>query len=156
MKKEKKDKIKCKEYEDLLKRLQAEFDNYRKRQEMQQANFIKFACSSLAAELLPFMDSLDKAVESNAELGSLREQFLSILKNAGIMEMQARDEYFNPQLHEVMLTENNEAMDEGMIIEVLQKGYMLHDKVLRHAKVKINRKTDNKNDKQENDSKTGK
>ncbi|MBW3011874.1 nucleotide exchange factor GrpE [Candidatus Woesearchaeota archaeon] len=132
-----KDDDKVKELTDSLQRLQAEFENYKKRVDKEKQAFSKFACEGIVKELLPVLDSFDNALKEGDSQGikQIHTQLMSILKAAGLKEVKAEGQ-FDPYLHEVLLKENNEA-EEGTIIEVIQKGYMLNDKVIRHTKVKI-------------------
>jgi len=144
-------KAKYKEYENLLKRLQAEFDNFRKREENQRTEWAKFACSDLAAKLLPFVDSMEGAFQSNPDLEGLYKQLLAILKESGITKMETAGKTFDPHMHEVMLADKDPKKADGIITGIIQNGYLIQEKVLRHAKVRVNRKPDIKEDKQGKD-----
>jgi len=151
---------KCREYELLLKRLQAEFDNYRKREEKSREDGARFSCGPLALALLPYLDTLEQAMKSNREaFEPLYAQLISILKPFGIVQMEAVGKEFDAHLHDVMLKEENPDLEDGLITVEIQKGYFMHDRVLRHAKVKVNRKPeqkdDNKRDKQEGNTEAG-
>jgi len=142
---------KCREYQDMLKRLQAEFENYQKRQEQQNLQSMRFSCASFLAGMLPVLDSFDTAMKDDRAkpfLEPLYSQMAKTLQGMGLSAMETEGKHFDPNLHEVMLKEHNPVLDDGLITLEIQKGYMLHDKVLRHAKVKVNR-----NDKEDNGQK---
>ena len=152
MKKQKIDyKTRCKEYEDMTKRLQAEFENFKKRVEKEQEGRTKYMCYCLANNLLPFVDSFAEAVKSNKSLVPLHEQLMKILNTEGITEIKAVGQKLNPYKHEVLLKDHDKSVADNIITQEIQKGYMLHDRVLRIAKVKVN---DNQEDIKGRDTKT--
>lgn len=151
IKKEKKltDKEIITDLTDTLQRTQAEFENYKKRMDKDKAEFVKYAKAGLIHNLLPMIDTFQIALKSTKD----NEKFLkgmemvyalliSTLQTEGLKPIDAMGKKFDPNLHEVMLKEKSDK-DEGIILEELQKGYMLNDKVLRHSKVKVSEK-DNK------------
>lgn len=137
---------KIEELTDVLKRTQAEFENYKKRVERDAANRSHLASERLISDLLSVLDTLDSAIAgpvdetSNAGskdgLDGIRKQFAHALRRAGVMEIDAEGQ-FDPFVHEAMMREESDALAEGRIIEVFQKGYMLGPKVVRTAKVKV-------------------
>jgi molecular chaperone GrpE len=131
---------------DTLQRLQAEFDNYRKRVARDQQSLATRAHERLVNELLPVLDDLERALEAaNAhEEAKLEEgvalvarSLAEILRKEGVEEV-ATDGKFDPHVHEALLSQPSEA-EEGSVIEVLQKGYRLGDRVIRPARVVISR-----------------
>jgi molecular chaperone GrpE len=131
---------------DTLQRLQAEFDNYRKRVARDQQSLVTRAHERLVNELLPVLDDLERALEAaNAhEEAKLEEgvalvarSLAEILRKEGVEEV-ATDGKFDPHVHEALLSQPSEA-EEGSVIEVLQKGYRLGDRVIRPARVVISR-----------------
>ena len=134
------------ELTDTLKRTQAEFENYKKRIERDSANRKQHASEGLIADMLSVLDTLDKAVASHDPgsddrncsqgLEGVRRQFVQALTRAGVVEIRTNGQ-FDPFLHEAMMREETDRVDEGTIIEVFQKGYMLGPKVVRSAKVKV-------------------
>jgi molecular chaperone GrpE len=129
---------------DTLQRLQAEFDNYRKRVARDQQSLVTRAHERLVKELLPVLDDLERALESaNAhEEAKLEEgvalvarSFAAILRKEGLEEVPTEGK-FDPHVHEALLSQPSEA-EEGTVIEVLQKGYRLGDRVIRPARVVI-------------------
>ena len=132
------------EHLDQLKRVAAEFDNYRKRVARDQQSLAARAHERLVKELLPVLDDLERALESaNAhEEAKLEEgvalvarSFAAILRKEGIEEVPPEGK-FAPHVHEALLSQPSEA-EEGTVIEVLQKGYRLGDRVIRPARVVI-------------------
>ncbi len=131
---------------DLLRRKQAEFDNYRKRIEREQKEFVAYATSELVLEVLPVLDNLERALESS-EGGSqeqIREgveiiyrQFHETLKKAGLRQVNALGEDFDPHVHEAVARVDSSDHREGEVLQVLQKGYFLKDRLLRPAMVRV-------------------
>ena len=131
---------------DTLQRVQAEFDNYRKRAARDQQSLVARAHERLVKELLPVLDDLERALEAAEahEEAKLEEgvalvtrSFAEVLRKEGLEEVET-DGKFDPHVHEALLSQPSEA-EEGSIIEVLQKGYRLGDRVIRPARVVISR-----------------
>ena len=129
---------------DTLQRVQAEFDNYRKRAARDQQSLVARAHERLVKELLPVLDDLERALEAAEahEEAKLEEgvslvtrSFADVLRKEGLEEVET-DGKFDPHVHEALLSQPSEA-EEGSIIEVLQKGYRLGDRVIRPARVVI-------------------
>ncbi len=130
---------KAKKYLDNWQRAQADFVNLRKRDEEELKNSKLFAEASLIKELLPIVDSLEKAVEAgNKESGAILSQFMSVLNRLGVLIIEPAGEQFDPNLHEAIKTEdtNKKELDHH-ISSVFQKGFMLNGKVLRPARVSV-------------------
>jgi molecular chaperone GrpE len=136
------------ELKDRHIRLQAEFDNYRKRTLKERMELLKTASESVLVNILPVIDDFDRAMQT---LDSVEEQspvkdgvkliynkFQELLKQNGVKEIEAKEQDFNTDLHEAITTfpAPTEAL-KGKIIDVVQKGYYLNDKVIRHSKVVI-------------------
>ncbi len=123
-----------------LKYLQADFDNYRKRFDKEKRNIIKLANENLIKELLVILDDFERALQQNVVdkegLRLLYKNFLKILENHGLKKIDAIGEKFDPYYHEAVLREKSNK-DDNVILEELQKGYMLNSKVIRHSKVKV-------------------
>ena len=133
------------DYKEHLQRLQAEFDNYRKRIEKEREEYCKFANHELMLKLLSILDSFELALKSTDKkedfiqgIEMIYSQFYSVLEKEGLKKIDALNKKFDPNYHEVLLIENSENED-GVILEELQRGYLLNDKVIRHTKVKINK-----------------
>lgn len=127
------------EYLDHLQRVQAEFQNYQKRIVQEKLEFIKYAKSDLILKLLEIIDNFERALknkESKEEFYKGVELILKQLKltleKEGVKEI--KEDYFDFDKHEVIATESGE---ENKILEEFQKGYMLHEKVIRTSKVKV-------------------
>ena len=142
------EKEKIAELTETLQRLQAEFENYKKRIEKESAEFVKYAKAELIQRLLPTLDTFKIALKSTKDnekfvkgMEMVYAQFVSTLQSEGLKPIEAVEKKVDPYLHEVMLKEKSDK-DEGIVLEELQKGYMLNDKVLRHSKVKISEKSE--------------
>jgi molecular chaperone GrpE len=127
-----------------LKRVAAEFENYRKRAARDQESLVARAHERLVKELLPVLDDLERALEAAAEHEEARledgvrlvhRELRDALAKEGLVEIETNGR-FDPHVHEALLTQPSES-DEGAIIEVIQKGYRLGDRVLRPARVVI-------------------
>ncbi len=141
------DKIKqIEELTDTLKRLQAEFENYRKRIEKEKAEFMEYASAGIIANLLPVLDTFEIAFKNTSD----KEKFVegmkmvyallhTMLEAEGLKPIKALGEKFDPYRHEVLMKEKSEE-PEDTILEEFQKGYMLNNKVIRHSKVKVSGK----------------
>ncbi len=130
---------KAKEYLDNWQRAQAEFVNLRKRDEEDKASFVKFAKSDVLAELVPVLDSFELALKHGAkDIEPVYNQFLKILRNHGLTEINPLNETFDPHQHEAVgMVPTDKAEDDNRVLEVFQKGYMLADRVIRPAKVRV-------------------
>lgn len=132
------------EYLDDVRRIAADFDNFRKRVAREQESIVSRASERLLRELLPVLDDLERALEAAAEheeakleegVRLVERRLREVLTGAGLVEIPT-DGRFDPHVHEAMLSQPAEA-DEGAIIQVLQKGYELGDHVIRPARVVI-------------------
>jgi molecular chaperone GrpE len=129
---------------DTLQRVQAEFDNFRKRAAREQQSLVARAHERLVKELLPVLDDLERALEAAEahEEAKLEEgvalvarSFADALRREGLQEVET-DGKFDPHVHEALLSQPSDA-EEGAVIEVIQKGYRLGDRVLRPARVVV-------------------
>lgn len=154
-KKEKKhkkdDKInkKIEELEDNLLRSKAEFVNYRKRLEDEQLRILKYCNEDLIKELLPSLDNFERAINmDDVNLSDEVSKFLSgfkmiycsllnTLKENGLVEIDGFNKPFDPTYHEAIMVEKRENTDSGMVLDVMQKGYILKGKVIRPAMVRV-------------------
>lgn len=134
---------KVEEYTKLLKKVQADFENYKKRAEKEQADSRKFANQLIVEEFLEVRDNLERALSETEDPQSVVEgvrltlkQLDSLLKKHGVEEVNPVGEVFDPRYHEALMATDGEG-DKEMVAQVLQKGYMLHSRVVRPAKVKI-------------------
>ena len=131
------------EYLALAQRVQADFDNYRKRAIRDQERLVAHAHERLVRELLPVLDDLERALEAAerheeaklVEGVKLVEQALrSALKKEGLVEIET-DGAFDPHVHEALLTQPGDGAASGAVLEVVQRGYRVGDKVVRPARV---------------------
>jgi len=131
-------------YLEQLQRLQAEFDNYVKRTDKERGEVIKMASEGLITQLLLVLDNFELALEHNEDKGvnMIYSELYSILEKEGVKPIKAVGK-FDPKYHEVLIQEAGDEND--VIIAELQKGYMLGDKVIRAAKVKISKLMEHKN-----------
>ncbi len=127
------------EYLTGWQRCQADFINYKRRQEEQMSEWSKMFGEGLIRDLLPALDTLDASIKNGSDnkgLFATREQLIIILKRHGLEEIKAIGEKFNPEWHEAVEQMESEK-EPGMVIEEIQKGYKLNGKVIRVAKVKV-------------------
>jgi len=124
---------------DLAKRIQAEFDNYKKRSQREKEEQVKAANDRLLCDLLGFLDDFERALASRAApeefrrgVESIHANLRSLLQSKGLVEVPC--ERFDPALHEALCVGEGE---EGKVLEVYQKGYCLDQRVVRYAKVKV-------------------
>ena len=131
------------EYLDLAQRVQADFENYRKRAARDQERLVAHAHERLVRELLPILDDLERALEAaerheEAQLVEgvkLVEQSLrNALRKEGLSEIET-DGAFDPHVHEALLTQPSDDAESGSVLDVVQRGYTLGDKVVRPARV---------------------
>jgi molecular chaperone GrpE len=135
----------CDSYLDHLRRLQAEFDNYRKRVQRDAEQHRLRAAEAVVESLLPVMDNMGRALEAAArhEEGQLiaglelvAGQLRATLEGHGLDEVPVEPgTLFDPTYHEAVLTQPSEEHDEGAVLQVLERGYLLHGRLLRPAKV---------------------
>ncbi len=149
-KKKKNDELleKIKFLENELLKSKAEFINYRKRLEEEQSRLLKYCNEDIIKEILPILDNFERAInmdDSNLEdevskfLSGFKMIYcnlVSVLKTNGVVEIDGNNKPFDPTYHEAILTEKCD-LEPGMVIEVLQKGYILKEKVIRPAMVKV-------------------
>jgi molecular chaperone GrpE len=130
-------------------RVKADFMNFRARVERDSARMKALAAEGAAMNLIPVLDNLDRAIESAEAMEGepllegvkmVRAQFFAVLQSMGLEEIPAAGNPFNPEFHEAVLVFPVDHPDEGgKVIEVLQKGYRLGDKIVRPSKVRVGR-----------------
>ena len=128
-----------------LRRLQAEFENYKKRVDKERESYKDYITADLIKKFLPILDSFELALEDNKTSEESKEgikliyaQLHSLLESLNVKEIKTLGQKFNPQFHEALLVEESDLPD-GTIIEELQKGYTFNNNLLRTAKVKISK-----------------
>jgi molecular chaperone GrpE len=131
------------EYLDLLQRVQADFENYRKRAAREQERLVAHAHERLVRELLPVLDDLERALEAaerheEAQLVEgvklVEKALRGALAKEGLREIPTNDA-FDPHVHEAVLAKPGDGAERGSVLEVVQRGYSLGDKVVRPARV---------------------
>lgn len=135
------------EYYDLLLRKTAEFDNYRKRIERERQAVTEAAAADLLTELLPLVDDLERALQADpGDAGAtayrkgvelIHRQLLEILRKRGVKPIEAHGADFDPYYHQAVSHEPSEGRREGEVLEEFRRGYMLGDRLLRPAMVKV-------------------
>jgi molecular chaperone GrpE len=143
--KEKKQLKLVEEYKETIQRLQAEFENYKKRVEKDIANYKEYANAELVKRLLPVLDSFELAIKNiNSDGEKFKKgvelvyaQLYSALETEGLTPIKAVGEKFDPYKHEALMQQGSE---EETVLEELQKGYMFKGAVIRHSKVKLGKK----------------
>jgi len=135
-------KLELEETTDRLKRLMAEFDNFKKRSAKEREGLYNSLLSDIVSSFLPVVDNLEKAVNSNTEDGGYKQgvelvlkQFMDVLNSLGVKEIEGIGSTFNPEYHEAVSLVQDENLGEKEIKEVFRKGYKIGDKVIRHAMV---------------------
>ena len=123
-----------------LKRIQAEFENYRKRNEKENEQFKEIANANLITDLLPVIDSLEQGIVHNKEFVAVYEQLYSILKKNGVekIDVNVGDE-FDHDLMDCLMTQTSKELKDGVVAQVLSSGYKLNGKILRTTKISINK-----------------
>lgn len=135
------------ELQQRLLRAQADFDNFRRRTVKEKEELAQYASSKLVTELLPVLDNFERALAA-AQTGSEEQSFVKgvdmifrqltqVLEQEGVKAMNAVGEPFNPEFHQAIMQVESEEHEEGIVVEEVQKGYMLKDRVLRPAMVKV-------------------
>jgi len=134
------------QYKDKMQRMQADFENYKKRSEKEKGEFVKYANEGLILKVLEAYEDLERALEVKEDK-NLREgveliykKMTKILEDEGVEEIETEHQKFDPYKHEALMTENNEDYENNEIIQDLQKGYTLNSKVIRYSKVKVCKK----------------
>lgn len=131
------------DYLDAMRRIKAEFDNFRKRQERERERFTRMAAESLVTELLPVMDNLERAIESEGDVRdgvrATRDQLSKVLEQVGLVPVASDGERFDPNFHEAVMGQPSEEHEEGTVIQTFQRGYVLNGKPIRAAKVVVAR-----------------
>jgi molecular chaperone GrpE len=136
---------------DKILRLQADFENTRKRIEKEKQDFVKFANEGIILELLNVLDDLERSVslaethkqDPSAFLKGVEmilAHLYEMLKEYGVKPIEAEGKIFDPHCHEALMQVENKELPEHTVVEELQKGYLLNDRVIRTAKVKVSKK----------------
>jgi molecular chaperone GrpE len=129
---------------DRYLRTLADFENYRKRSDREKAEFFKHALASVLKDILPVLDNFDRALE-HAEEGDefhkgvllIYKQLFGVLERHGLKPIDESGVHFDPNIHEAVVREEDSSVASHTVVAVLQKGYFLHDRLLRPAMVKV-------------------
>ncbi|HVO78707.1 MAG TPA: nucleotide exchange factor GrpE [Candidatus Bathyarchaeia archaeon] len=132
-------------YLDRLARLQAEFDNFRKRSVKEQQDFRDYALAEALKSLLPILDSLDRALKTNAAsvedfrsgIELIDKQFHDALARLGVEPVPAEGEVFDPNVHQAVQMVDTDEVADHHVIDELQRGYRIKDRLLRPAMVRV-------------------
>jgi molecular chaperone GrpE len=136
----------AKETHDRLLRVSAEFENYKKRAAREMNDFRKFANESFVKAMLPVIDNLEKHTDSSMVEGvnmTLKE-ILKVLEQFGVKRFDSLGDTFDPGLHQAVMQEETDRHAENSVVKELQKGYMIHDRLLRPAMVVVSKKSENR------------
>ena len=129
---------------DRMIRTLADYDNFRKRTEREKADFFRYALGGTLKDLLPVLDNFDRSL-AHAEEGDdfhkgvllIYKQLADVLQKAGLKPIDEANVKFDPNIHEAVVREENSSVPSHTVTDVLQKGYFLHDRLLRPALVKV-------------------
>jgi molecular chaperone GrpE len=132
------------EWRDRYLRTLADFDNYRKRADREKQDFFKYALAGTLRDLLPVLDNFDRALD-HAEEGDefhkgvalIYKQVFDVLTKHGVRVIDEANVRFDPNIHEAVVREEDPSVPSHTVVQVLQKGYFLHDRLLRPAMVKV-------------------
>lgn len=138
-------KARAEDYYHRLARVQADYENFRRRTRQEKEDFYQYASEQLIVKLLPVLDNFDRALAAEGQsiedfkagVDLIYRQLLDILKAEGLAPVPALGEQFDPAKHEAVLRAESEEHPDNTIIEELQRGYYLKEKVIRAAMVKI-------------------
>lgn len=138
------------QYLDLAQRTRAEFENFQKRNRNDREQERKYAYYPLVRDLLPVFDNLERALTASQQAGEsgalaqgvamVQSQFLDLLKRNGIIRIEAQDKPFDPNEHEAVIQKPSPDHEPNTVLQVLESGFKLHDRVLRPAKVIVSAK----------------
>lgn len=133
------------EFKALALRTRAEFENYQKRAQREAAQERRYAQGPLAADILPNLDNFDRAVAAGKQAGEtgplvqgvamVQAQFLDTLKRHGVTRIEAEGQPFDPNQHQAVMQQSSKEHPPNTVLQVLEQGFLLHDRVLRPARV---------------------
>lgn len=133
-------------YQRLL-RAQADFDNFRRRTLKEKEDLAKYASQKLVEQLIPVLDNFERAMATKPASGEVESfakgmdmifrQLQQVLEQEGLTPMETVGEAFNPEFHQAIMQVESDEYEEGIVVEEVQRGYMLKDRVLRPAMVKV-------------------
>jgi molecular chaperone GrpE len=128
-------------------RVQADYDNFRRRSRQEKEDFAKYASTKLIEQLLPIVDNFERALAASQQVKDFdalikgiemtAKQLDQVLESEGLKSIESVNQPLNPDFHQAIMQVESEDHEEGVIVEEIQKGYMLKDKVIRPAMVKV-------------------
>jgi molecular chaperone GrpE len=137
------------EMQQKMLRLQADFDNFRRRSRLEKEDAAKYAALPVLSKILPALDNLDRAISASKQTQDFdvlakgvemtARMLFDALQEEGLQTMNVVGELFDPELHQAVLQVESDEHKDGEIVEELQRGYLLKDKVIRPAMVKVNK-----------------
>lgn len=141
----------AKENHDRFLRVSAEFENYKKRAAREMGDFRKFANESFVKAMLPVVDNLDRAIESSSNdkntntsvvegVNMTLREILKVFEQFGVIPFESLGKTFDPGFHQAVMQEENEDYPDNTVLKELQKGYLIHDRLLRPAMVVVSKK----------------
>ena len=144
-------RIEADKFKDLYMRSQAEMENMKRRLEREKTEFLKFANDNLVKDLLPVLDNIERAVGHACPAGvpgdglaegilMTIEGFKSVLEKYGVKPIQAVGEKFDPNYHDAVMQQESAEVEENTILEEVQKGYLLNDRLVRPSMVIVSRR----------------
>jgi len=135
------------EFRNLLQRTRADFENYQKRTQRDHAQERRYSHGGLASDILPILDNFDRAVAAARQAGEsgplmqgvamIQNQVLDALKRHGITRIEAKGQPFDPNLHQAVMQQPSADQPPNTVLDVLEQGFMIHDRVLRPARVSV-------------------
>lgn len=148
--KDKVNKLDKKDYKGMYLRALADYDNLKKDTERQKQDWVRFANTNLITEILPVLDNfkvaIDHVPDNQGDSGwvvgvkHIQDQLQNVLKNSGVEEIKTVGEKFNPEMHEAVIVDDineSKAVEKGTIFKEIKPGYIMHGKVISHAKVLV-------------------
>ncbi len=157
-------KSKADEYLDQWRRTAADFSNYRKLVAKEKEDLTQTANAVLLASLLPILDDFERAFKSIPDhlekltwvegIALIYRKLQAVMEQAGVKPIEAEGKQFDPRLHEAITHEEMEGYEDGQVIEEVQKGYMLGDRVLRPSMVRVAKKPQEREEKEERGEKS--
>jgi molecular chaperone GrpE len=134
-------------YQDKYIRLSAEFENYKRRAQRDQSDAIRYANESLLKKLLSTLDNLERAIQCGKDAGTTgsllegveltHKQFLETVEKLGVRQVSSTGSLFDPNMHQAVAQVESETAEPNTVVEEFQKGYFLHDRILRPAMVTV-------------------
>jgi len=133
------------EYLALLQRARADFENYQKRTQRDLAQELRYSHRAFALDVLPILDNFERAVAAAKQAGEtgplvqgvamIQNQFLDLLRRHGVTRIEAQGQPFDPNLHQAVMQQPSQDQPPNTVLQVLEQGFMIHDRVLRPARV---------------------